>query len=92
MTATLVLGAGYGLCPMVRLREVEQIAAPGELGAAIALSYSPRLLRVGSAVPAGSDSPHHRLPQAVLFTAAAAALTLAAVCLTGRRSHRPVPI
>lgn len=40
ITAALILGAGYGICLIVGLREVEQLAEPGELGAVIALFYS----------------------------------------------------
>lgn len=49
MTAALILGAGYGICLIVGLREAEQLAAPGELGAVIALFYS--LAYSGLAVP-----------------------------------------
>ncbi|MHA7200568.1 MFS transporter [Arthrobacter alkaliphilus] len=91
MIAALILGAGYGICLIVGLREVEQIAAPEELGAVIALFYS--LAYSGLAVPylLALISPATGYPQALLFTAAAAALTLAAVFLTGRQRCRPGP-
>lgn len=77
--------------PIVGLREVEQLAAPGELGAVIALFYS--LAYSGLAVPylLALIAPSTGYPQALLFTAAAATLTLAAVFLTGRQRHRPGP-
>ena len=91
MTAALILGAGYGICLIVGLREVEQLAAPGELGAVIALFYS--LAYSGLAVPylLALIAPATGYPQALLFTAAAATLTLAAVFLTGQRNHRAGP-
>lgn len=91
MTAALVLGAGYGICLIVGLREVEQLAAPGELGAVIALFYS--LAYSGLAVPflLALIAPATGYPQALLFTATAAIFTLAAVLLAGQRSKRPGP-
>ena len=90
-TAALILGAGYGICLIVGLREVEEIAAPGQLGAVIALFYS--LAYSGLAVPylLALIAPTTGYPQALLFTAAAATLTLAAVFWTGQRSYRARP-
>ena len=95
--AALLLGAGYGICLIVGLRETEDIAAPGELGAVIALFYS--LAYSGLAVPyvlallalLALLAPHTGYPAALLFTAAAAALTLAAIFLAGRADHRAGP-
>lgn len=84
-TAALVLGAGYGICLIVGLREVEDIAAPAELGAVIALFYA--LAYSGLAVPylLALVAPTTGYPRALLFTAAAVVLTLTAVFLAGRR-------
>lgn len=89
MTAALILGAGYSICLIVGLREVEQLAEPGELGAVIALFFS--LAYSGLAVPylLALIAPATGYPRALVF--AAAALTLAAVVLTGQRNHRPGP-
>lgn len=91
IAAALILGAGYGLCLIVGLREVEKIAAPRELGAVIAVFYS--LAYSGLAVPylLALAAPHTGYPQALLITAAAATLTLAAVFLTGRGTTGPDP-
>ncbi|MDQ6754008.1 MAG: MFS transporter [Actinomycetota bacterium] len=91
VVAALVLGAGYGICLIVGLREVEEIAAPGELGAVLALFYS--LAYSGLAVPylLALAAPHTGYPQALLFTAAAATLTMAAIFLAGRRGHPAGP-
>jgi len=90
--AALLLGAGYGLCLIVGLREVEQLAAPDELGAVVAVFYS--LAYSGLAVPylLALIAPHVGYPPALLGTAGAAALTLLAVLLRAERhpaSERP---
>jgi len=38
--AAALLSAGYGLCLSTGLREVEDVAAPDELGASISIFYS----------------------------------------------------
>ncbi|WP_157357013.1 MFS transporter [Arthrobacter sp. U41] len=90
-TAALILGAGYGICLIVGLREVEEIAAPEQLGALIALFYS--LAYSGLAVPflLALIAPTIGYPQALLFTAAATTLTMAAVFLSGQKSYRARP-
>lgn len=47
--AATVLGAGYGLCLGTGLREVEEVAAPDELGAVVSIFYS--LAYAGLLVP-----------------------------------------
>ncbi len=91
IAAALVLGAGYGICLIVGLRETEEIAAPGELGAVVAIFYS--LAYSGLLIPyvLALVAPHTGYPKALLFTAAAAALTLAAISLAGRLGHRAGP-
>lgn len=91
LAAALLLGAGYGICLIVGLRETEDIAAPGELGTVIALFYS--LAYSGLAVPylLALLAPHTGYPEALLFTATAATLTLAAIFLAGRAGHRAGP-
>ncbi len=85
IVAALLLGAGYGLCLIVGLREVEQLAAPDELGAVVALFYS--LAYSGLAIPylLALIAPHIGYPPALLGTAGAAALTLLVVLLTAER-------
>ncbi len=84
--AALLLGAGYGICLIVGLRETEQLATPGELGALVALYYS--FSYFGLAVPylIALVAPHVGFPQAVLLAAAATTLTLLVVLVQGRRS------
>ena len=79
--AALLLGAGYGLCLIVGLREVEQLADADELGAVVAVFYS--LAYSGLAVPylLSLVAPHVGYPAALLATAGAAALTLLVVLL-----------
>ncbi|MCY0905950.1 MFS transporter [Arthrobacter sp. H14-L1] len=86
--AALLLGAGYGICLIVGLREVEDIAAPGELGAVIALFYS--LAYSGLAVPylLALLAPDTGYPEALIFTSVAVILTLTAVFLAGRSRCR----
>jgi len=90
ISAALLLGAGYGLCLIVGLREVEQLAAPQELGAVVALFYS--LAYSGLAVPylLALAAPHLGYPSALLVTAGAATLTLIVVLLGAGR--RPLPV
>jgi len=90
--AALLLGAGYGLCLIIGLREVEQLAAPEELGAVVAVFYS--LAYSGLAVPylLALIAPHLGYPTALLGTAGAAALTLLVMLLRAERhptSKRP---
>lgn len=40
LVAAAMLGAGYGACIMIGLRQIEEIAAPDELGAVVAVFYS----------------------------------------------------
>jgi len=91
ISAALLLGAGYGLCLIVGLREVEQLAAPEELGAVVALFYS--LAYSGLAVPylLALAAPHLGYPSALLVTAGAATLTLIVVLLGAGRQPLPVP-
>jgi predicted MFS family arabinose efflux permease len=86
--AALLLGAGYGLCLIIGLREVEQLAAPDELAAVVAVFYS--LAYSGLAVPylVALVAPEIGYPSALLSTAVLAGLTLLAVLL---RTQRPAP-
>lgn len=85
LAAGLVLGSGYGVCLVAGLREVERLAAPGELGGLNALYYS--LAYLGLAIPylLALAAPHLGYPSALVLTAGAAALTLVAVLVQGRR-------
>lgn len=89
--AALLLGAGYGLCLISGLREVEQLAAPGELGALVAIFYS--LAYAGLAIPylLALVAPVIGYPVALLLTALAAALTLLLLAVQGRRYPLVVP-
>ncbi|MBG6217631.1 MFS family permease [Arthrobacter sp. CAN_A6] len=83
--AALLLGAGYGLCLIVGLAEVEELASPEELGAVVALYYS--LAYAGLAIPylLALAAPSVGYPVALLVTVAAAILTLIAVVAGSRR-------
>ena len=89
--AALLLGAGYGLCLIIGLREVEQLAASDELGAVIAVFYS--LAYSGLALPylLTLIAPHVGYPAALLGTAGAAALTLLLVQLRAERPKTATP-
>lgn len=84
--AAVLLGAGYGVCMIVGLTEVETLAAPEDLGAVVAVYYS--LTYTGLAAPylLALAAPTVGYPVALVCLAAAAALTLAAVLINGR--HR----
>lgn len=85
VVAALLLGAGYGLCLIVGLREVESLARAEELGAVVAVFYS--LAYSGLALPylLALVAPRVGYPAALLGTAVGAALTLLVV-LRGTRS------
>ncbi|MFI7481455.1 MFS transporter [Kocuria sp. M1R5S2] len=82
--AAVLLGAGYGVCMIVGLTEVEELAAPEELGAVVAVYYS--LTYTGLAAPylMALAAPSLGYPIALICLAGAAALTLLAVLLNGR--------
>jgi MFS family permease len=84
-----LLGAGYGLCIISGLREVEHLAAADELGSLVAIFYS--LAYSGLAVPyiLALAAPHLGYPAALLLAALAAALTLLLVWVQGRRHPAP---
>ena len=86
--AAFLLGLGYGVCLIVGLDEVEQLAAPHELGAVVALYYS--LAYSGLAVPylLAIAAPHIGYPLALLITAGAAVVTLIVAHLNGRNQAR----
>ncbi|TFD76231.1 MFS transporter [Cryobacterium psychrophilum] len=86
--AALLLGVGYGVCLIVGLDEVEQLAAPNELGAVVALYYS--LAYAGLAIPylLALAAPHIGYPNALLITTGAAVLTLIVVHVNGRSQAR----
>ncbi len=94
--AAALLGAGYGLCLSTGLREIEETAAPGELGAVVSIFYS--FAYAGLAVPyvLTFAAPQLGYPAVLAATAAAAGLTMAVVAASGRGSasgHRSqVPV
>ncbi len=77
--AAALLGAGYGLCLSTGLREVEETAAPDELGAVVSIFYS--LAYAGLLVPYLLTflAPRVGYPWGLTATAAAAGLTLVIV-------------
>lgn len=87
--SALLLGAGYGLCILSGLREVEHLAPTGDLGSLVSVSYS--LAYAGLALPylLALAAPHFGYPAALLLTALAAALTLLLVGVQGRRHPAP---
>lgn len=87
--AALLLGAGYGLCIISGLREVEHLASSGELGSLVAIFYS--LAYAGLAIPylLALAAPHVGYPTALLLAAAAAAGTLLMLLVQGRRYPAP---
>ena len=87
--AAVLLGAGYGLCVVSGLREVEHLAPAGELGSLVAVFYS--LAYVGLAIPylISLAAPHLGYPTALLLAAVAAALTVLLLAVQGRRHPAP---
>jgi MFS family permease len=83
--AAVLLGAGYGLCIVAGLREVEELAPSHELGTLVALFYSLAYagLLIQYLVALAADRVGY--PVALLLTGFAAALTLAWVLVQGRR-------
>lgn len=87
--AALLLGAGYGLCILCGLREVEYLAPARELGSLVSIFYS--LAYAGLAIPylLALAAPHLGYPIALLLVALAAALTLLLLAVQGRRHPSP---
>ncbi|WP_035780453.1 MFS transporter, partial [Arthrobacter sp. H14] len=83
--AALLLGAGYGLCLVVGLEEVQRLADPDELGSVVALFYS--LAYAGLVVPylVALAAPSTGNVNALLGVAGAVVLTLVGVLVGGRR-------
>lgn len=83
--AAVLLGAGYGLCIVTGLREVERLAPPGELGGLVAIFYT--LAYAGLALPylLALAAPHLGYPAAVLLAALAAGVTAVLLAVQGRR-------
>lgn len=86
VTASVLLGAGYGLCLVWGLTEVERLAAPAELGGLVARFYA--LSYAGLAVPYLTSLVAGGLgyPVALLLVALAAGLTAALVAVRSRRN------
>ena len=82
--AALVLGCGYGICLVVGLREVENLAGPDELGGLVAVYYS--LTYLGLAIPflLALAAPHTGYPAALLVVGTVVLLTLASVLARSR--------
>jgi len=88
--AVALLGAGYGLCLSTGLREVEETAAPDELGAVVSIFYS--LAYAGLLVPYLLTflAPRVGYPWALTATATASGLTMLLV-LVSRPGSGSVP-
>jgi hypothetical protein len=87
--SALLLGAGYGLCILAGLREVEHLAPAGELGSLVAIFYS--LAYAGLLIPylLALAAPHLGYPTTLLLAALAATLTLLLVAAQDRRHPTP---
>lgn len=87
--SALLIGAGYGLCLLCGLREVEHLAPAGELGSLVAIFYS--LAYAGLAIPylLALGAPHLGYPTVMLLTALASTLTLLLLGIQGRRHPAP---
>lgn len=88
--AAALLGAGYGLCLSTGLREVEETAAPDELGAVVSIFYS--LAYAGLLVPYLLTflAPRIGYPSALTAAAGASGLTMVLV-LVSRPGSNCVP-
>ncbi len=80
--AVALLGAGYGLCLSTGLREVEETAAPDELGAVVSIFYS--LAYAGLLVPYLLTflAPQVGYPWALTAAATASGLTMVLVLVS----------
>jgi MFS family permease len=87
LLAAVFLGAGYGLCLVSGLLEVQRIAGPGELAGLTAVFYA--LTYLGFAAPIVLAALHHLVsyPVLLLITAALAGLSLLSV--QSQRRSRP---
>lgn len=88
LTATcsaVLIGAGYGLCLLCGLREVEHLAPADELGSLVAIFYS--LAYSGLAIPylLALGAPHLGYPKTLLLAALASTLTGLQLGIQGRR-------
>jgi len=85
--AAALLGAGYGLCMSTGLREVEDTAAPDELGAVVSVFYS--LAYAGLVVPYLLTflAPRVGYPSALTAAAAAAAFSTMVVLMARPSPH-----
>ena len=87
LAADLLFGAGYGLCLVSGLLEVQALAAPGELASLTAIFYA--LTYVGFAAPLVVAELQHvlRAPLVLLAGAGLAALVLVRVVAAGRATR-----
>ncbi len=74
LPADVLLGAGYGLCLVSGLIEVQNLAAPGELASLTAIFYA--LTYVGFAAPIAIAELEHIMRPAVVLLAGAGLLVL----------------
>jgi hypothetical protein len=91
LPADILLGAGYGLCLVSGLLEVQTLAAPGELASLTAIFYA--LTYVGFAAPIVIAQLEHLMRSAVVLLSGAglAALVLASVARSTRRAPAQSP-
>jgi Major Facilitator Superfamily len=91
LPADVLFGAGYGLCLVSGLLEVQRLAAPDELASLTAIFYA--LTYVGFAAPLAIAELDHVLDPPVVLLAGAglAGLVLAWVGFASARARRPAP-
>jgi drug/metabolite transporter (DMT)-like permease len=88
LPADVLLGAGYGLCLVSGLLEVQALAAPAELASLTAIFYA--LTYVGFAAPLFIAELEHLMRPAVVLLTGAGLLALVIVAV-GRSMKRPTP-
>ena len=87
LPADVLFGAGYGLCLVSGLLEVQTLAAPGELASLTAIFYA--LTYVGFAAPLAIAELEHVLRPAVVLLAAAGLATLVLAWVRASVERRP---
>jgi hypothetical protein len=80
LPADMLLGAGYGVCLVSGLLEVQALAAPGELASLTAIFYA--LTYVGFAAPIAIAELEHLMRPAVVLLTGVGMLTLVVVSVT----------
>jgi hypothetical protein len=87
LPADMLLGAGYGLCLVSGLLEVQALAAPGELASLTAIFYA--LTYVGFAAPIVIAQLEHLMRPAVVLLAAVGLLVLVMIAIGSSMRRGP---